>query len=140
MQYVNGNIYFFTYNNMNSSILMIATSSQMLNIELSVSPIEGVIELFGVIVVYGGDSYSLVQLQNINNILEPKLITTEKFSNTNNNNSIITNILTKSMVYYPDNKLFIAGHSNGELSAWNPGNNNLVKLENIKIADTVRKL
>lgn len=135
MQYISPNLYFFTISNTNKSVLSIVTVTQLLNVELTIPFIEGVIEVSGILLVYGANNYCLIQFVNINNIIEPKLLSTEVFYDINSFNS---NVSIKSMVYYEEKKLFISGHSNGELCAWNPGSTNLVRLENIKISDSVR--
>lgn len=129
LDYINGNLYFFTTNNQNQTVLAVVTSNALLTAQIPFTPISGIIEVSGVIVAYGSNNASLIQIQGN----EMKVSTTQQLSQINNN-------IVNSMVYYPPQTLFISAHENGDLGAWKPGNAGLESIGNINICKSVSYL
>ena len=123
MEHLNGNLFFYTLDTTNKTILAVVTSTQLIKCEIPYL-IEGIINVQGFYLVYGQTYISLFQITNDNNLAAISLNFTQQ----------LTDIGIRSMVYYTEKNIFLSGHENGDLIAWSPGNNSLNQLGTIKIS------
>lgn len=112
-----------------NELICIADNTNICNLEMKF-PIKNALEVANIIVVYGLNMISLLQLNNSNNKYEIKELLTQTITED-------TSILS-SLLFYPSKNLFIGGHESGNLSAWSAGDKGLALLAITGIGKSVK--
>lgn len=120
MEYLNSNIFIYTVDQSNKTILLIVKANQLLKGEITFSPIEGTIEVQGFYLIYGQGFVSLLDISSS----EIKSLFIQQVSLS----------CIRSMIFLQDKNIFISSHDSGELNAWSASNNSLVNAASIKIS------
>jgi hypothetical protein len=117
-------------------LIVVVNDNQSPSIKLK-NPIQGAIEVDGIIVAYGKNTVTLLKLVQKQSTtggnseelgLEINLIQ-EFLEDTSNINCID---------FYPNNKLFFGVHDSGNITAWEPCDKGLVNKGIMKVCDSVR--
>lgn len=131
LTYINNKLFIFSETNSNQSTLIALVNNQTASIMLNF-PIKNLIEVSGVILVYGKNEINFLALSETNNSLSlvsnMKQVITDDTSNIND------------LLFYPKSNYFFGAHESGSLSAWTPSSAGLSKVAITKIGNSVSYL